>query len=288
MPQTSLTVAASSNSADSITNSPSSRRRTLGSLYSKTLASSCRSYGSPINPTLQCTAGYRSLKEGRDRHDRSGNDDGFYLLAFGVPVDREPGQAKGHPPPEISVIGCHGCFGHDDLLHLVRYKNGLQEVRAVAQRPRFSMEPSGEPKPGRRIGLLTYALRVRKRTGNDGRQPEGTGRYPWLSQLGRKNPETGRSRVVGQFVGQDRFIPKMTFNTSSCWDLLQGLKCGHQARLSEYQTRLPIRSPFISPDSLRIPQNPYGWEMTGTCCEGGRRGLARYAEDRGSRRQRTQ
>jgi hypothetical protein len=33
-------------------------------------------------------------------------------------------------------------------------------------------------------------------------------RYPWLPPSERKEPESGRSRVVGQFVGQDRFIPQ--------------------------------------------------------------------------------
>ena len=68
---------------------------------------------------------------------------------------------------------------------------------------RHGLAPTVEP--GRRIELLTYALRVRNRTGNDRQQLEAIERYRWSLALRGKQPETGRSRVVGQFVGQDRF-----------------------------------------------------------------------------------
>ena len=40
--------------------------------------------------------------------------------------------------------------------------------------------------PGRRIELLTYALRVRKWAGNDGIQPEEIGRFPSSAGMERK------------------------------------------------------------------------------------------------------
>jgi hypothetical protein len=58
------------------------------------------------------------------------------------------------------------------------------------------------------------ALRVRKETGNDGRQPEAIERYPWSPPLQGKQPESGGSRVVGQFVGQERFIPEQVLPAS--------------------------------------------------------------------------